>query len=81
MYAVRVAAALYLRARSQGFRLWVDKIESIHHIIWALRALILFVALGTGASHLSQTAVIAALSASFVVAALMNRFEKIGSQK
>jgi len=76
---VRVAAALYLRARSQGFRLWVDKIESIHHIIWALRAMILFVALGTGASHLSQTAVISALSAAFVVAALMNRFEKIGT--
>lgn len=42
---MRVVAAIYLRARSQGFRIWVGKIESTHHFIWVLRGVILVIAL------------------------------------
>mmetsp|Transcript_22923 Transcript_22923/g.28116 ORF Transcript_22923/g.28116 Transcript_22923/m.28116 type:complete len:336 (+) Transcript_22923:28-1035(+) len=78
---VRVIAALYLRARSQGFRMWVDQIESIHHTIWFLRALILFGALKTGASSMSGPTVATTVFGATCVAILLNRFEKINKPK
>ena len=37
----RLVAAVYLRRRSRSFRKWVDQIEHIHLLTWALRALLL----------------------------------------
>eukprot|EP00924_Labyrinthula_sp_SR-Ha-C_P001305 snap_masked-scaffold_7-processed-gene-19.67-mRNA-1 protein AED:1.00 eAED:1.00 QI:0/0/0/0/1/1/2/0/344 len=50
---VRVVAAAYLRHRSKGFNIFVGKIESTHHFIWAFRAGLVALALYTQ-SHLIQ---------------------------
>ena len=68
---VRAAAALYLRIRSKAFRRWVERVETAHIFTWALRVLLLVVALRQRSAWESA----AVLAAGAVVVALLRLAE------
>jgi len=71
---VRFTAAAYLRVFSRAFRSWVEKVESTHLLIWAVRASLVLVAVtGTDSvvrGRVATEAVAEALAGAVITAGL-----------
>ena len=72
----RVVAAIYLRLRSQGFRSWVDQIDSVHHTTWVIRGLIFAFAV-LKSNTLSTTQIAGLAAAAGAVSVVLNQVEKV----
>jgi hypothetical protein len=77
---IRVCAALYLRARSIGFRHWLERVDQFHILTWTIRGVLLALALMKAGSSSSWSSILFdwRLHAAVLLAGTLRAVEWLG---